>query len=113
MAEFSPGGGVFSADEFNSWLANRMSAGWRSFRVSPGTYSVAAPPPDEAHVALPSYLADVSLDFSGVTLVMQGRLSTAVSLYRWTNVLLAGLSVRYAQPPSNSATITAVRAAGV
>ena len=58
------------------------------------------------HLPLTMPLADTTLSFTGVALVMGERSSTAVLVSGWTNATLRGLTVEYAEHPTNQAVIT-------
>ena len=52
-------------------------------------------------------LSDVDIDFTNVTLVMGDRTATAVHVSNWQRVTMKGLTVAYAEIPTNQLTITA------
>lgn len=105
---FSPAAPTFNTSAFSSWLLAREG---RALSVAPGIYTLAPPAAGaRAHLDLPP-LAGTAVSFAGVTLVAAARAGAGVYLSGWRGSALAGLSLRYAQPPSSSATIAAVDAA--
>lgn len=71
-------------------------------RGARGTYSVASIEND-IHAPLTQATSNVTLDMSGVTLIMEHRNHTAVKISSWTNVTMQGLSVKYRTLPTNQA----------
>jgi len=103
-AQYLPVGGTLNATAFARWVTASVAAGNRALSVAPGNYSVKFAARQLGHVVLMK-LANIQLHMEGVTLVMQDRYSTALYVYAWANVTLTGLTVRYAEPPTNTAHI--------
>ena len=108
---YTPSGGVLETAAFSAWLTASAAAGASLLALAPGTYTL--PPPAagvRAHLLLPA-LADLTLAMDGVTLVCANRYAPGVYAGGWQNITVTGLALRWAEPPSNSAVITAVDAA--
>ena len=106
---FSPPTSSLNASAFSAWLTSRAAAGSSSLALAPGSYSLAAPG-GGWHLRLPP-LTGVALDMTGVTLTCADRYAPAVYASAWVNSSLTGLSLRWAEPPSNTAVVTAIDAA--
>lgn len=106
---YTPSTSTFNSTAFSAWLLSQ--AGAPSLRVAPGAYTL-PPPTGRAHLVLPPLTA-TNLDFTGVTLVCADRKGAGVYLSQWVGSTLAGLSLRYAAPPSSSVAVTAVGAGTV
>ena len=114
VATYTPQGGTFNGTDFGGWLVSQSGAGVRELAVAPGRYAVPAlQPGSSAHVALAAPLAEgVRIDMRGVRLVMGVRTATALYIAKWTNVTLFGLTIAYAELPTNQATVLALGADG-
>lgn len=106
---YTPSSSTFNATDFTTWLAAQTAA---TLNIAPGTYLLPYLPSTRAHLSFPP-LASTTLDFSGVTLVASNRTRAGLYIPSWTQSALVGLSLRYEQPPSNTARVTAVGALSV
>lgn len=105
---FTPSTSAFNVTQFNGWAASSIAANTTALCVTPGSYTLATPPPGvRAHFVFPAFTG-ISLDFTGVTLTCESRYIGALYLGGWNASSLRGLTVRYAQPPSNTAVVRAV-----
>ena len=107
VATYTPDGSALNATDWVSWITTQAAAGVSTLILAPGSYTVEQVPSTRAHVVFPP-LQNVTLTCDGVTLTMLKRTSGALYASQWTGVTITGLSVRYAQPPSNSARIVAI-----
>lgn len=108
-ATYTPSGSALNASDFAFWLTAQAAAGVTTLILAPGSYTVAYPPGSRAHVSFPP-LSGVSIVCVGVALTMMSRTEGALYISAWQSVSLSGLTVHYAEPPSNSARIVAVHA---
>jgi hypothetical protein len=90
--------------DFQQWLTQSASDGYDQLIVAGGTYNVTPESGKGYHVSV-STLNNVEVDFTGVTLVMQARSTTAVWANQLWNCTVRGLQVVYQQVPTNQATI--------
>ena len=104
---YRPSDGVLSANSFEQWLLSQPP--FSRLRVAPGIYNVSTLE-DGVHIPLLQPLADLVIDMSGVTLVMQHRSNTALKVSNWRNVTLLGLTMQYAEHPTNQAVVASVDA---
>jgi hypothetical protein len=105
---FTPATSAFNVSLFNSWAASQIAAGSTTLCVTPGSYTLVTPPPGvRAHFVFPAFTG-IALEFTGVTLTCESRYVGALYLGGWESSSLRGLTVRYAQPPSNTAVVRAV-----
>ena len=108
---YTPAASALNATDFCSWLAQRAAAGATALALAPGGYTLPSPANGaRAHLVLPP-LTDVSLEMTGVTLTAEDRYAAGVYAGGWQRSSLTGLSLRWAQPPSNTAIVTAIDAA--
>jgi len=96
---------TLDAADMQTWLLRGQAAGCEWLTVAPGRYAVDFVRSARAHVTLAANLSDIVLDMRGVTLVMNDRDNTALYVSNWANVTLRGLTIMYAQLPTNQATI--------
>jgi hypothetical protein len=103
---------AFNASAFSDWIVASAAAGARALCVAPGAYTLAAPAPGvRAHLVLPAGLqGPLALSLAGVELTCESRHAGGLYAAGWQGVELAGLTLRYALPPSNTAAIVAVNA---
>ena len=107
-------GAVFNASAFAIFVAASAEGGASYVSVQPGVYNVTPSPgaPSNAHVFLVR-LANITVDFAAVTLVCQARAHTAVLVQNCVNVTVEGLTVSYAENPTNVAHLTAIASNGM
>jgi len=101
---------ALNATDFSAWLVSSAAAGVDTLILSAGNFSVAPPSSttNGAHLFLHGPLTSVLVIADDVVLTMADRGATAVLVNGWTNVTLRGLTVVYAELPSNQATLQAI-----
>ena len=101
---YTPVGGVLNATAFAEWLvANAQTAS--KLILAPGEYLVPTPATSgTAHLELTDELSDIVIEMSGVTLIQENRVTTALRASNWRNVTLSGLTITYAELPTNRET---------
>ena len=108
---YTPVGGVLNATAFEQWLVAH-STNASTLVLTPGRYRVPALSGGLAHVPLTQPLADTLVDMTGVTLVMESRVSTALRVSNWQRCTLRGLTIEYERLPTNQAVIRSIAADG-
>ena len=86
---YSPSGGVLNATAFEQWLVAH-SVHSSTLILVPGRYRVPAPSPGAPHMPLLSPLSNVVVEMTGVTLIMESRIDTALKVSNWDSVVLRG-----------------------
>jgi len=108
---YVPENGIMDSQAFEQWLATNSQT-FDVLTVHPGTYRVTNLTSDSYHLRFTQPLSNLIIDFSDVTLVMSHRSNTAAMISNWVNVTLQGLTIEYAEIPTNQAIITAFSASG-